>query len=324
MAEKLKLAIGLGATCSGCDIAVLDIHEKLLDVLEVADIVFCPTILDVKMQDLEKMPDASLVSIYHGAVRNSDNEEVAHLLRKKSAALIAFGACACFGGIPGLANITTTAEIFKEVYKDTPSTQNPEFVTPKERCKVQDFELTLPRFYERVHPLAEIVDVDYYIPACPPTPELFMTAVDAVVKGKLPPKGAVIGGEKTLCDECTQETKREKRERRQIKRIYRTHEVIADPALCFLDQGVICLGPATRSGCGAQCIKANMPCRGCMGPTKEVEDQGVKALTLITSILGLEEESSMKEEETLQLVQQIKDPLGLFYRFFLPKSILRR
>ncbi|MCK4828161.1 oxidoreductase, partial [bacterium] len=107
-------------------------------------------------------------------------------------------------------------------------------------------------------------------------------------------------------------------------RIYRPHEIRADPTKCLLDQGIICLGPVTRSGCGAKCLKANMPCRGCMGPTQEVADQGAGYVSMITSILGLEQEQFMSELDTRQLIHQIKDPVGTFYRFTLPKSFIRK
>lgn len=325
MAEKLKLAIYGAAACGGCDVAIVDLCEDVLKVVEIADIVFWPCAMDFKYEDVERMEDGYIdVCLFNGAIRNSEQEELAHLLRKKSKILIAFGACACFGGIPGLANLTSKEEIFEESYKNTPSTLNPAFVTPKEKVTIDGYELTLPKFYNEVFSLDDKVEVDYYLPGCPPTTDLVKTVVNAIAEGNLPPKGSVIGGEKTLCDECKKEMDREKKERRSIDRIYRPHEIRADPTKCLLDQGIICLGPVTRSGCGAKCLKANMPCRGCMGPTQEVADQGAGYVSMITSILGLEQEQFMSELDTRQLIHQIKDPVGTFYRFTLPKSFIRK
>jgi len=121
--SKLKLAIGLGATCSGCDIAILDLGEKLVDVFNSFDIVFWPTAQDQKLDQLKDMPDGSIdVALYHGSIANSENREIALLLRKKSKTMIAFGACACIGGIPGLANTTTASDLLETVYKTTIST----------------------------------------------------------------------------------------------------------------------------------------------------------------------------------------------------------
>jgi F420-non-reducing hydrogenase small subunit len=328
MAEKITIALKRGASCVGCDIAIVNFNEELFTLLEVADIVFAPTLIDVKYDDLRKMPDKSItIGFYHGAVRNSDNEEFAHIMRQKCQILIAYGACAHMGGIPGLANVSTRQAILNKVYKETFSVVNPEGTLPQE--KMQDeagHELTLPRFYDQVMALDDVVDVDYFVPACPPTPDMNMQILGVVkafvTEGKpLPPKGTVIASEKTLCDEC----KRERGEKVEVDRLYRVHEKEFDPEKCFLDQGIICLGPATRAGCGAVCTETNMPCRGCMGPTAAVTEQGASMLSALASVYGLtDRESEMSEGEIDKLMSNILDPLGCFYRFSLPKSQLGR
>jgi F420-non-reducing hydrogenase small subunit len=324
--EKIKLAIYWGGTCGGCDVAVLDIDENILDVAAMADIVFWPIAMDFKVKDVEALKDGEITcSIYNGVIRNTENEHIAKLLRKKSALMVAFGSCACFGGIPGLANVTDKQGILEKVYRDTASTDNPDFVTPQVELEVPEGKLTLPDLFDTVVTLDNVVDVDYYIPGCPPTTNLildFVTAVKAFLnEGKpLPPKGTVIASNKTLCDECPREKKD-----KMLKKIYRPHEIRIDPKECILDQGVICLGPATRAGCGAKCINANMPCGGCMGPTAAVIDQGGSMLAALSSILNITDlESELSEEDILALVSQVKDPLGTFYRFSLPKSLLKR
>jgi F420-non-reducing hydrogenase small subunit len=319
--EKIKIAICRGCTCSGCDIAILDIHERLLKVIEKAQIVYAPTIMDTKNADVEKMKDGEIdVCFYHGAVRDSDNEELAHLLRKKSKIMIAFGACACFGGIFGLANTTDKKGIFAEVYKNTPTTDNPKDVLPQTRYTDDiGHTVTLPEFYDSVYPLDEKVDVDYYIPLCPPTADQIMTGLNAITSGHLPPKGTIIASDKTLCSEC----ERKRSQVRKIGKIHRPHEIMIDQEKCMLDQGLLCMGPATRAGCGTICIKANVPCRGCGGPTKAEYDQGANILGLIATIYGIPEES-LTEEDVKKVLKEIKDPLGTFYRFTLPKSILKR
>jgi F420-non-reducing hydrogenase small subunit len=328
MADKIKIAQYWGAGCGGCDVALLDIDAKILDVHAIAEVVFWPIGFDGKLEEIEAMPDKSItVSFYNGAIRNSENEHVAKVLREKSVVMIAFGSCACFGGTPGLANVTNREEIFQTVYSDTASTDNPGFVTPQTQLKVPGGELTLPVFYDNVKTLDEVVDVDYFMPGCPPTVNLIALAVDAVAKhvtegADLPPKGAVIASDKTLCDECDRE--RVEKDRR-IDRIYQSYEIKADPKKCLLDQGIICIGPATRAGCGSMCPKANMPCRGCMGPTKAVMDHGGSMLSAISSLLNItDSESKLSEEQIMELMMQVKDPLGTFYAFTLPKSLLKR
>ncbi|MCJ7489120.1 MAG: oxidoreductase [Thermoplasmata archaeon] len=328
MADKIKIAQYWGAGCGGCDVALLDIDAKILDVHAIAEVVFWPIGFDGKLHEIEQMPDKSItVSFYNGAIRNSENEHVAKLLREKSVVMIAFGSCACFGGTPGLANVTNKEEVFQTVYKDTVSTDNPDFVTPQTKLNVPEGELTLPEFYDTVKTLDEVVDVDYFMPGCPPTVNLIALAVDAVAKhvtegADLPPKGTVIASDKTLCDECDRE--RVEKDRR-IERIYQAYEIKADPKKCLLDQGIICIGPATRAGCGSMCPSANMPCRGCMGPTKAVMDQGGSMLSALASLLNItDSESKLSEEQIIELMMQVKDPLGTFYAFTLPKSLLKR
>jgi F420-non-reducing hydrogenase small subunit len=328
MAEKIKIAQYWGAGCGGCDVALLDIDAKILDVHAIADVVFWPIGFDGKIKDIEAMPDKSItVSFYNGAIRNSENEHIAKMLRQKSVVMISFGSCACFGGTPGLANVTNKREIFETVYKNTPSTDNPNFVTPQTHLKVKEGELELPEFYDSVKTLDEVVDVDYFMPGCPPTVNLIAMAVDAVAqyvtKGTpLPPKGTVIASDKSLCDEC----KRERVEKgRRIEKIYQAYEIKPDPKKCLLDQGLICIGPATRAGCGAMCPNASMPCRGCMGPTRGVQEQGASMLSALSSLLNItDKESSLSEDQIMELMLQVKDPLGTFYAFTLPKSMLKR
>ena len=328
MGNKISIALKRGASCVGCDIAVVNFNEDLFTLLSVADLVFAPTLLDVKYDELRRMPDKSItIGFYHGAVRNSDNEEMARVMRDKCQILIAYGACAHMGGIPGLANVTTRQAIFEKVYQTTLSTVNPDGVRPQESWRGdRGEELTLPRFYEEVMALDDVVDVDYYVPACPPTRDMNMQIL-GVVKAfveegtPLPPKGTVIASVKTLCDEC----KRTRGEKVTVERLHRLHETMFDPEKCFLDQGILCLGPATRGGCDAVCTATNMPCRGCMGPTAAVTEQGASMLSALASVYGMtDRESSMSEEEIEKLMSQVPDPLGYFYRFSLPKSQLGR
>jgi F420-non-reducing hydrogenase small subunit len=83
MSEKLKIAFYWAASCGGCEIAVLDMNEKILDVVKIADIVFWPVALDVKYKDVESMPDKYIdITFFNGSIRNSEQEHMAKLLRK--------------------------------------------------------------------------------------------------------------------------------------------------------------------------------------------------------------------------------------------------
>jgi len=315
---KLKLAIYWGAACGGCCVSVLDVHEKLFDVVAAADLVFWPIALDIKYKDVEEMPDKHIdVTLFNGAIRNSENEHLAHLLREKTKILVAYGSCSHLGGIPGLANYTTKDEIFRRAYFDSESTNNPEKITPQTEYMVKEGNLTLPKFYENVYTLDQIVDVDYFLPGCPPQTERLVEVFMAIVTGaQLPPKGSVIGANsKALCDEC----KRKKSDNKLVKKFYRPWEIMDDGETCFLEQGVICMGPATRGGCGARCIEGNAPCRGCYGPGEGVTDPGAKMISAIGTIIDAKEPAEIEE-----IIEGIEDPTGTFYRFSIPASILRK
>ena len=320
---KPKVAFYWCASCGGCEEAVVDLNEDLLKVADAVEIVFWPVALDFKRKDVAALKDGEIaVSFINGAVRTEEQEEMVELLREKSGLVVAFGACAHLGGIPGLGNFWARDTIFQRVYKEVPSVENPEGVVPQEKTGIGIGELTLPEFYDTVKTLDQTIPVDYYLPGCPPPPDLIMNAVNAILTGKLPEKGAVLAPDKALCDTCPRAER--KPDKLSIKEIKRPYEVKLDPEKCFLEDGVICLGPVTRSGCGETCIRANMPCRGCMGPVKEVIDQGAKGLSMIASILGLEGEDEMTEEDIQKLINVLVDPAGTFYRFSLAASPLTR
>jgi len=306
---KPKIAFYWAASCGGCEIAVLDVNEKILDVVAKADIVFWPVAIDIKYKDVEAMPDKSIdVCFFNGAIRTEENERIAKLLRKKSKFLVAFGSCACDGCVVGLGNLWNKAKIFERAYIETPSTKNPESIAPKTHLKVKEGELELPEFYDTVKTLAQTVDVDYFLSGCPPPISCIAQAFEAFLSGNLPPKGVSLLPNKSICDECP----REKKERKlsEIKRIY---EIEDDFKTCFWDQNVVCMGPATRAGCGAQCPKVNIPCTGCGGPAPRVNDQGAAMISALASIAV---ESSV--------IEQVVDPVGTFYKYSLANSLLRR
>jgi F420-non-reducing hydrogenase small subunit len=313
---KLKLAAYWASSCGGCDVAILDLHEKILDLAAAADIVFWPIATDFKYADVEAMPDNHIdVTLFNGAVRNSENEHLAHLLRAKSKILVAFGSCAHLGGIPGLANLFTKESIFNRVYHEVPSMDNPNKLVPEPKSGVPEGDLTIPDFYNTVKTLAQVVDVDYYMPGCPPTPKQVWNVVQAIVGGQLPAKGAVVGAsEKTQCDECPR-----KKQEKKITGFKRIATAQPDPEICFLEQGFLCLGPVTRGGCDARCMTSGVPCRGCYGPPDGVLDMGAKAISAIASVIEAKEEAEVE-----RIIQQIPDTLRSFNRFGIPASLIPR
>jgi len=316
--EKPKVAFYWCASCGGCEEAVVDLAEKILDVVAAVDIVFWPVALDFKRKDVEAMPDGAILATFlNGAIRTTEQEEMAHLLRQKSKVLVAFGSCAQLGGIPGLANLSSRESIFQTVYHESPSTVNTEGTVPKSFYREDGFCVSLPGFYDTVRALDQVVDVDYYLPGCAPTPKLIQQAVETLLSGALPPKGTVLAPDRALCEECPRKDTRP--EKLTLTAFKRPHEVLIDEEKCLLAQGVVCMGPATRGGCEALCPQGNMPCTGCFGPTSRVRDFGAKVLSSLTSIMD-----SNDEKEIERITSTIPDPVGTFYRYSLPSSLLRR
>ena len=304
---KIKLAVYWTAACGGCDVSLLDTHERLLTIGDMAEIVMWPVAADGKEKDIEAMADGEItVSLINGAIRNSENEHMAKLLRQKSKIVVAYGTCAMFGGSPALANLVPggAQEILDYVYTKTPSSAN--------------------------------FQADYHkdAPVIPQTSYQAPEGEDFVYNGvPLPPKGTEIGiTTKTLCEECPR-----KKENARITEIKEPHEVDVKPDICLMDQGILCLGPATMGGCGARCTRAGQPCRGCYGtragqpcrgcygPSPDVQEQGASMFTAVASLFPiLDEDPTCGEDEIIKIMSTIRDPLGYFYAYTLGKSLIKR
>jgi F420-non-reducing hydrogenase small subunit len=230
--------------------------------------------------------------------------------------LIAQGSCAHLGGVYGLANFYEPEEVLKRSYEEAPSVKNPQGILPRSKTLESGRELKLAGFQGSVKALDQVVPVDYYIPGCPPTPELIKKAITMIVENRIPSKGSVVAEKKALCHTCPRSDSLP--DTLHIGEFKRLYEVEWDPAQCFLTQGIICLGPSTRGGCKARCINANMPCRGCFGPPEKVRDHGAKSLSFLASLID-----SKEGRELERVVDSIPDPAGLFYRFSLPSSMLQ-
>jgi len=319
MTAKPKFAMYWAASCGGCEIAVLNTNEKILDVDANFDVVFWPVAMDAKYKDVEAMEDGSiLLTLFNGGMRNDENEHMAKLLRKKSKILVAFGSCASEGCIPGLANFSDSREIVQTAY-NTITTDNPNGIYPMTSYNMPEGEIHIPTILPVLKTLDQVVDVDYYMPGCPPESNQIAAVIDLVIqvvqgKAELPPKGSVIGaGDSTVCDEC-----KRTRNVKTIKSFERIWGIAADPTLCLLEQGIPCNGPATRSGCNARCPIAGAQCIGCYGPAAGVEDYGARLISSFASVLDANE-----PEEIDRILDGLVDPAGQFYRFNLAGSLLR-
>ena len=273
--------------CGGCEVSILDIGEGLLDLLPRLQFVHMPVLMDHKYfgqtgegTDLE-IPQAD-VGIVSGGVRNEKEKHVAQAMRKSCKTLIALGSCACYGGIPALANMWKLDELLGKVYRESKTTEPA--ATPNEN---------VPPLLPSVLAVDEVVKVDAYIPGCPTAPALIVQALTAVLEGKpftLP--------ERSVCDDCP--VKREKKAsggslKRPLEDMTFKQGEPWENTRCFMEQGYLCLGPVTRAGCAAgsetgeqtkvpRCIKGYMPCRGCFGPIRKGANPLVDMMGALTSI----------------------------------------
>ena len=280
--SKPRLAHVVLGGCEGCYVSLLDAHEGLLDLIEAADIVHSPFTSDDQMHECD-------VVLVEGAVTTEKDEQKLKEAREKSKTLIAVGSCAALGGIGGLRNLSTRRELLDHVYGEEKPGDG------------------LPELTSHVKPLSAVVDVDISVPGCAPESDNLMSAVRAGLSGEeweMP--------RRNMCDECEREKKTllEHSSDFVSDAVYSVMELDSiDPDRCFLEQGVICMGPMTREGCGAKCTAANIPCRGCQGPSRVDFEQGGKMIDALAAVLPA------------GALMYLDDLIGTGYRFTMPISV---
>jgi F420-non-reducing hydrogenase small subunit len=320
VSQKKKIAIYAATGCRACEHAILDIHYQVKSLTRRADISFWPHVLGSQWQDLESQPDTD-VCFFAGAIRTESDRDAALKLRQKSRLVVACGACAAYGGLPGLINLAVSRG-------DQRSTQ--EKGLPGGDSDRNEMPPDLPSREERVSALSQVVDTDYFIPGCPPPQNYLWAAVQSIVyetesplrlsfsacrlpepmaqaitSGVLPPKGSVFSGEKAVCASCSRVKKK-----KQFKDYTRLRQHEPDPERCLLEQGYFCLGIVTRGGCGGVCPAAGLPCRGCFGKTDAVLDPGAKMVSAVSSTFD-----SDNPDDLAATADQFVDLAGTFYRY---------
>ena len=167
--EKVRVATIWLSGCSGCHMSFLDQDELLVDLADKIQLVYSP-IVDTKV-----FPDNVAVTLIEGAVANEEQEEMLKVARAKTQILISLGDCAVTGNVAALRNAWRDSDkaVLEMAYIDT-SEVNP--VIPTE----------VPRLLKEVHPLHEIVKVDYFIPGCPPSAELIHYVITELLAGRVP------------------------------------------------------------------------------------------------------------------------------------------
>jgi F420-non-reducing hydrogenase small subunit len=304
----LKLAVIPGAICGGCDVALASVGEKLLGVLKYYEIVYWPIAIDRKLSDLEAVEEIDAL-IYMGGVSTREEYELARKLSSKSRVKVALGTCSVYGGIPGLNSLSSPLEVYK-------------VNMGKSEHWIQGDSLGLPQLIPYMA-YTDVVEPDILAPGCPPSgkvlDQLLEQLIEYAVKGEIEHKPILLGDPESLCNKCPRNPKTTKIKMPGINRL---HEVELDDKKCFLEQGILCMGPATRNICDHSCIKTNYPCTGCGGPLEWGGDSGVSMISSIGSILLVDSEKSLLEPGLTREIDKLRDYIGTFYRYTLRKSML--
>ncbi len=241
--EKIRLNTDWLCDCGGCHVAIVDLHEKILNVLESVVIQHCPVLTDIK-----DYPEAD-IGIVTGSIRTEHDRHAAEEMRAKCKTIIAFGTCAVYGGLHGAGLAHSREEIMDHVYRQSPTT-----ITDT----IPDTEVS--QLAKLVTPVDEVIDVDLYLPGCPPHPHFIFEGLASLIERR-PPRAT----QDSVCGRCS---------RQMIKgdatEIKNTYNHVPDERFCFLSQGHICLGSATLDRCLAPCPNHGVACTGCAGPTMQI------------------------------------------------------
>ncbi|MEM3597226.1 MAG: F420-nonreducing hydrogenase [Candidatus Bathyarchaeia archaeon] len=261
----MKVSIVSLTCCAGCISSLLNAGDAFLEILsEDFEIVYSPTFIDLK-----EIPEVDL-AIVEGGVRTQADENLIMEVRAKSKVLVALGICATHGGITTLGNITSIKKLLEKEYTLIDTSK-------------------LPELKDLMYPICNFVDVDYYIPGCPPMPFLIIHSLKSIVSGKTPMRHHSV-----VCTECHRKIVPAK-----LDHLYGVYEKEVDPELCLVSQGFVCLGSLTREGCGAPCPRAGFTCFGCRGPADSLLYRSRDIYALLVKVIskrtGIPEETVKKE-----------------------------
>jgi len=167
---KPKVATASLAGCFGCHMSVLDIDDRILQLIDLVEFDKSP------IDDIKEFTGRCAIGLIEGGCCNEENVRVLRDFRKHCDTLIAVGECALMGGLPALRNTIPLKECLDEAYLNGPTVHNPKRVLPADR--------ELPLILDRVYPIQSVVKIDYYLPGCPPSADLIWQALVALLTNK--------------------------------------------------------------------------------------------------------------------------------------------
>ncbi len=283
MSKPTLATVSLGG-CEGCHVALLDAHEGLLDLLGQVDLIHSP------FSGSEEIPEHADVVMVEGAVTTEEDLRRLKAARAAAGTLVAIGSCAVLGGIGGLRNLDRLSDVTAKAFG--------------EDARKSD---RLPSLNKHVHAITRYVDADIALAGCAPETELLVAALSAAISGE-----SFEAPRRNLCDEChrTKDAMLTHSQDFVSDNVYALMELeTIDAEKCLLEQGLLCMGPMTREGCGAKCTAMNVPCRGCSGPSRLDFEQGGKAVDALAAVLPA------------GALMYMEDLIGTGYRFSLPVSV---
>lgn len=170
MTNKTRVATVWLGGCSGCHMSFLDLDEKLIDLEGQIELVYSP------IADVKEYPHNVDVVLVEGALCNTENLELLLKIRERTKVIVSFGDCAVTGNTPQLRNKLDIDDVLTKVYQAGPGS------VPKGPEAIDVLPVLLPKVY----PLHAAVNVDYYLPGCPPDPDRIFKTVAALLAGEKP------------------------------------------------------------------------------------------------------------------------------------------
>jgi F420-non-reducing hydrogenase small subunit len=278
----VKVAFMQLSSCWGCHQSLLNAHLGLLPILPELDIVYWPAVVDFKHESLVKRPDGDIVvGFIEGVARTKQDTENVKLMRKKCAIIVAIGACACYGSVKGLANLYDKEDLIKRKFVETEAITDENPKEPTEH---------VPGFEDYIINVKKIIDVDVFIPGCPPTTDNIIAAVSYLLTlvGEGP---ANLNKNSSVCEKCE---------------LYKKG--------CFLDQKLLCYGPITAAGCEEMCPNNGDICYGCFRPTTKPNNKAKQLKELIDDIIALTPEQGASLQHFLDLYLGVSNITNFYFR----------
>lgn len=278
----VKVAFMQLSSCWGCHQSLLNAHLGLLPILPQLEIVYWPAVADFKIESLkERSDDEILVGFLEGVVRTKKDTENIKLMRKKCAIIVAIGACPCYGSVAGLANLYDKDELIKRKFIEAESITTDE---PKEPTK------HVPGFEEFIVNVKDLIDVDVFIPGCPPTTDNIIATISYLLTliGEGP---ASLNKDGCVCDTCNLKNDG-----------------------CFLNEGKLCYGPITAAGCDLMCPNDGDVCYGCFKSTNNLGEKIKQLKEIFDEIVTLSPEQAASLQHFLDLYLGVSNITNFYFR----------